>query len=144
MQDRLPPFELVPPGPMRDLLVDAVLRGVKTATSRLQVMDRMFGTPPEFPGTRMGLLNSSGESVATIVMRSVEQLALSEVGEGVAAAEGDWFDGVPAWRSAHERFWSSYLEAVREYVGDPHWSITDDTIVTVRFFDLETRAEPAS
>lgn len=128
---------------MRDLLVDAVLRGVKTATCRLQVMDQMSDTPSETPGTRMELMNSSGEPVATVVIRHVEHLALAEVGESVVAAEGDWFDGVPAWRTAHERFWSSSLDAIREYLGDPDWSIRDHTVVTVRFFDLEHPAETA-
>ena len=143
MGSELPAFELVPPGRMRDMLVDAVLRGVKTATSRMQVMDQMAGIEPETPGTRMSLMDSDRNPVATIVIRSVRHLPLSDVGDDVALAEGDWFDGVAAWREAHERFWSKYVQPARDYLDNPEWAIGDDTMVTVRFFDVKQPPSPA-
>lgn len=139
--ETLPPFELVPPGRLRDALVDAVLRGVKTATSRLPVLDELTGTPPEPVGTRLRLLDSAGGTAAIVEIDGVREIPLAEVGDDVAHAEGDRFADAADWRAAHERYWSRYADEIRAHTGDGSWALRDDTIVVVRFFHVvEPRA----
>lgn len=134
--ENLPPFELVPPGRLRDALVDAVLRGVKTATSRLPVLDELSGTPAEPAGTRLRLIDSAGGTAAIVEIDEVREIALAEVGDDVAHAEGDWFDDAAAWRVAHERYWSQLVDEIRAHTGDGEWALHDGTIVVVRFFHV--------
>lgn len=134
--EALPPFELVPPGRLRDTLVDAVLRGVKTATSRLAVLDELTGTPAEPAGTLLRLLDSAGGTAAIVEIDGVCEIALAEVGDDVAHAEGDWFDDAVAWRVSHERYWSRHLDEIRAHTGDGSWALRDDTTVVVRLFHV--------
>lgn len=82
--DELPELELVPPGRLRDTLLDAVIRGVKTATSRLEVMDLIGGMPAEAPGTRMLLRDSAGRPAAAVEITEVATAPLGEVTDRVA------------------------------------------------------------
>ena len=129
-------LELVPPGPLRDRLVSAVLRGVKTATSRLRVLDQRDGTPAEPVGTRLRLVDSAGHTAAVIEITAVEHLRLADVDDRVADAEGDWFDSAAQWRAAHEQYWARSVDQIRELTGDPAATIDDDTVVTVRWFTV--------
>lgn len=130
----LQPLELVPPGRLRDRLVDAVLRGVKTATSRLAVMDALDQQPQPRPGTRLRLVDSAGSTAAVVEVTHVRTVSFGLVGDDVAHAEGDWFADASEWRVAHELFWSRLVHDIRLGTGDPEWSIDDDTQVVVRFF----------
>ena len=136
MTEALDDLELVPPGALRDRLVSAVLRGVKTATSRLAVLDEMTGTPAEPPGTRLRLLDSAGNAVAVVEIADSRVIPLGLVGDDVAAAEGDWFENAAAWRVAHERFWTSCLDDIHAFTGDASWAIDDASPVVVRFFEV--------
>ncbi len=132
--EMLPAFELVPPGTLRDRLNDAVLRGAKTATSRLAVMDEMAGTPAEPAGTRMRLLDSRQRTAGIIEIVRVRVLPFGEVGADVSAAEGEWLAGVEEWRAAHLRYWGSRLPEIRAHLSDDGWRITEEAPVVVRFF----------
>lgn len=136
MSAELDALELVPPGRLRDRLVDAVVGGRKTATSRLEAMDLLDGTPPEPIGTRMRLLDSDGATAAVVEIVEVLRLPLSLVDDEVARAEGDWFADVSQWRSAHERHWGSRLAELRRRLGDDEFTIDDDVTVVVRRFRL--------
>jgi uncharacterized protein YhfF len=47
------------------------------------------------------------------------------------------------WRVAHERFWSGSLDEIRDRLGDPDWTLTDDIqIVCQRFRLVDRYAEP--
>lgn len=139
MAQSKPALELVPPGSLRELLVDAVLRGAKTATTRLSVMDDMSHAAVEQVGTVMDLVDSAGHPVCAVVIREVRQCRLADVEEDVALAEGDWFRTVAQWREAHERYWADHSSSIREYLGDPDWQVTDNSMVTIRFFDVVLR-----
>lgn len=130
----MPELALVPPGQLRDRLNDCVLRGVKTATSRLLVMDEMTATPAEAPGTRMRLLGSAGETAAIVEITETLVIRLRDVGAEISEQEGDWLTDPAQWRRAHERHWSSILPRIREHLADPTWSLDDETLVVVRFF----------
>ena len=136
----LEPLELVAPGRLRDRLVDAVLRGAKTATSRLAVMDVIENETPPQPGTRLRLLDSTGSAAAVVELTEVRTLALGLVGDDVACAEGAWFTDASEWRVAHDLYWARFVDDIRRGTDDPEWSIDDDTPVVVRFFRV---VEPA-
>ena len=134
--DALPAFELVPPGVLRDRLNDQVLRGLKTATSRLLVMDKMSGTERESAGTRMRLLDSSGEQAAVIEIARTVIAPFGSIGAEVSEAEGEWLAEPAEWRAAHTRYWTSLLPGIRSFLSDDGWELTDETPVIVRFFHL--------
>ncbi|CAN5192992.1 hypothetical protein BH09ACT6_BH09ACT6_20340 [soil metagenome] len=131
-----PVLQLVPPGPMLDRLLDAVAKGVKTATSALKVSFDIAGDPLPRRGDRYTLLDSAGSGWATIRVTEVRVLPLVDVGDDVAAREGDWFENAGQWRAAHERFWARTEAELRVATGDPLWTVGDETPVVVRFFEL--------
>lgn len=126
--------ELGAPGPMRERLVAAVLRGDKTATTCLRVLYDLAGEEPPAPGQHSTLVNSAGEPVAQIEYTAVTTTRLGDVGLGVAAAEGEGFSTVEEWRSVHEAFWGRFRDAVRAGLGDPVWDLDDDVPVVVEWF----------
>lgn len=132
--ENLPAFELIEPGTLREKLNDAVLRGTKTATSRLLVLDEMAHCPAEPAGSRMRLLDSNSATAAIIEITRTLVLTLGEVGPEVAGAEGEWFANVDQWRTAHTRYWNSKLPDIRLHLSDDEWQINEETPVIVRFF----------
>ena len=118
----LPPFELgYARTPLRRELVEAVLRGDKTATAGL------FGDDvvPE-PGDRFLLLDFDDRPVAVVETTEVHVVRAGDVDLDFARDEGEGFETVADWRAAHERFWSD-----RE--------ITDDTLIVAERFRLVER-----
>lgn len=131
---RYPELQLVPPGKRLDLLLDGITRGVKTATSALEVSFAMRDQPVPLVGDRYTLLDSAGSPAGDIEVTEVRVVRLANVGMDVATAEGDWFTSVDQWRAAHERFFNESAEQVAAHLGLPAWQADDDTMVVVRFF----------
>ena len=128
--------ELGSPGPLRDQLVDAVLSGVKTATSSLLADWERDGEQPPAAGERQTVIDSAGIPVAIIEILGSEVIALGAVDGRVARAEGESYRTAAGWRSEHERFW-------REKVF-PGWEgdvpvLDDSTPVVVQWFRLAER-----
>lgn len=120
----LRPMELgYPRTELRRQLVEAVLAGAKTATSALRIDYEREGEPLPEVGERLQLLDYDGAPVAVIEMTGVEVLRVADVDVAFARDEGEGFDSVEEWRSAHESFWS----------GD---DITDDTLIVAERFRL--------
>jgi uncharacterized protein YhfF len=124
------------PGPLRDRLVDAVLSGVKTATSSLLADWQRDGEQPPAAGELQTVIDSAGIPVAIIEILGSEVVALGAVDDRVARAEGESYQTAAGWRSAHERFW-------REEVF-PDWEgevpvLDDSTPVVVEWFRLQER-----
>jgi uncharacterized protein YhfF len=94
------------PGPERDRLVDAVLKGKKTATSSL--LAEWVLDDQELPavGDRREVLDSSDNPVGIIETTAVDVIRLEEVDLTLAHEEGEGFESVAEWRRAHERFWA--------------------------------------
>jgi uncharacterized protein YhfF len=118
----LPPMELgYARTPLRRELVEAVLRGDKTATAGL------YGDDP-FPhaGDRFLLLDFDDRPVAVVETTEVRVVPAGEIDLQFARDEGEGFESVADWRAAHERFWSD-----RE--------ITDDTLIVAERFRLVER-----
>jgi uncharacterized protein YhfF len=120
------------PGSLREKLVEAVLRGEKTATSSLLVEWEQDGESPPLTGERQTVIDSSGRAVAVIEMLEVDVINLGEVDLRLALEEGEGFRSVADWWQAHEQFWN---DEVRPNLRDPSaWPLDRDTpIVTERF-----------
>jgi uncharacterized protein YhfF len=124
------------PGPLRDRLVDAVLSGVKTATSSLLADWQREGEEPPAAGELQTVIDSAGIPVAVIEILGSEVIALGAVDDRVARAEGESYNTAAGWRSEHERFWRE--EVFPEWEGDVP-VLDDSTAVVVQWFRLEKR-----
>jgi uncharacterized protein YhfF len=107
----LPVFELgYPRTELRRELVDAVLRGEKTATAGLLEEYEAEGVQPEPVGSRCSLLGYDDEPVAVIEVTESRVVPAAEIDEQFAREEGEGFETVDAWREAHERFFGQPIE----------------------------------
>ena len=132
--DDLPVAEFAFPGPLRDLLVAAILAGRKTTTTCLAMEYEQAGDPLPRPGEREVVVDSAGREVAVIETTAVQVLRLADVGLAHAVAEGEGHTTVAEWRAGHESFWHS--DEVREEFGDPAFTVNDDTRVVALAFRL--------
>ena len=129
----LPIAEFAFPGPLRDELVAAILRGEKTATAGLWAEFEEDGEALPEPGQRQLVVDSQGRGVAVIETVAAEVVRAGDVDEQFARDEGEGFESVADWRAAHERFWHSYRPE----------RVTDDTLVVCERFRLvEVLDEP--
>ena len=110
---------------LRRTLVDAVLRGDKTATAGLR---SDYGPDDPLPqaGDRSLLLGWDDEPVAVVETTEVRIVRAGDVDLDFARDEGEGFESVADWRAAHERFWSEH-------------EITDDTPIVAERFRLVER-----
>jgi uncharacterized protein YhfF len=124
------------PGPLRDQLVAAILCGAKTTTSGLLIGYERDGEPLPRPGDRWVVIDSAGEPVALIEVVAVRVIRLADVDLAHAIGEGEGFGTVAEWRAAHEAFWHS--AELRAELGDPAFTVTDDTRIVAEEFRLVT------
>ncbi|SRR6266581_3518962 len=137
----LPVAEFAFPGPLRDQLVAAILAGRKTTTTGLAVEYQTGGDLLPRPGQRYAVIDSAGHRVAVIETIAVRELRLGDVDLAHALGEGEGYTSVAQWRAAHERFWHS--AQMREVLGDPQFTVSDDTLVVAEEFRLvEPRQDP--
>lgn len=97
--------EFAHPGPLRDQLVAAILAGEKTATSSLLSDWEAYDEAVPHAGERMTVIDSSGSSVGTIEIESVEIIPFGDADLALARDEGEGFESVAEWRAAHKDFW---------------------------------------
>ena len=122
--------------PLRETLVAAILRGEKTAGAALVVdYERDEDELPEV-GERFLLLDKDDRAVAVIETTEVRVLRVGDCDLQFARDEGEGFESVADWRAAHDRFWRSYADEIRTYLGDPGWDVTDDTEFVAERFRL--------
>jgi uncharacterized protein YhfF len=127
-------FALGLPGPMRDRLTSAVLRGEKTATCSL--LDRSAGTVPRV-GEQLTLVDSDESPIGVVELVEVEVMSLGEVELSLAVAEGEGFDSVAAWRRAHEALWVA--EGLAPERRAARWRFDDATELLVERFRTVAR-----
>lgn len=128
------PFLLAFPGPARDRLVAAVLRGEKTAASSLLAEWEQDGRPLPAAGERRTVVDSDGRAAGVVELVAVEVIRLGDADHALAVAEGEGFAGVEQWRAAHERFWAGeVIPALRDGRAGP---LTDETPIVVERFRL--------
>jgi len=133
----LPITEFAFPGPLRDQLVAAILAGAKTTTSALVIGYEQDHEPLPRPGLREVVIDSAGRPVAVIETTAVRVVRLGDVDLAHALGEGEGYASVAEWRAGHERFWHS--AQVREELGDPEFTVNDDTLVVAQAFRLVER-----
>lgn len=119
------------PGPLRDRLVAAVLRGTKTATSSLLADWQRDNAPLPLVGERQMVIDSHGAPVATIEIVAVDVLQLGAIDDRIAQAEGESYSTAAGWRAEHERFW---IEEVLPDWGNDAPVLDDETPVVVEWF----------
>ena len=128
MTRALPLFELgYARTELRRKLVAAVLRGEKTATAGLR---SDFALTPASV-SRVSANVSSCSTSTTSRSRSwrppdVRAVRAADVDLAFAVDEGEGFETVADWRSAHERFWAQH-------------EIDDDTLIVAERFRLVER-----
>lgn len=106
---------------LRRSLVDAVLRGEKTATAGLLADYELEGEQLPQVGERWALLDYDDKPVAVVAVTAVQVVRVGDVDLAFARDEGEGFTSVDDWRLAHEAFWAGHR-------------IFDDTlIVALRF-----------
>lgn len=132
--DHLPLAEFAFPGPLRDKLVGAILSGAKTSTTGLLIgYERANEALPEV-GQLSAVVDSAGRRVAAIELTDVRVIRLADADLSHALAEGEGDESVAQWRAGHETFWHS--AEVRAELGDPDFTVDDDTLVVTEHFRL--------
>jgi uncharacterized protein YhfF len=139
--DSLPLFELAFPGPLREQLVAAVLSGAKTSTTGLLAGYEAEGEALPEPGEQSALVDSDGRRIAVLETTDVRVLRLGEVDLRHAIDEGEGHESVAEWRAGHEEFWHS--AELRESLGDPEFTVADDTLVVAERFRVVCRLDRA-
>ncbi len=137
--DGLAVVEFAFPGPLREELIAAILRGEKTATSGLLSDYEREGDAIAQPGERQVVIDSDLRPVAIIEILEARAIRVGDVDESFAHDEGEGFAAVADWREAHERFWHDYADETRAWLGDPDWHVTDDTLIIAERFRLVQR-----
>ncbi|MDT0454548.1 ASCH domain-containing protein [Streptomyces sp. DSM 41527] len=132
--DDLPAAEFAFPGPLRDQLVAAILSGAKTTTSGLVLEYERENEPLPKIGQQSAVVDSDGRRIAVIELTEVRVIRLADVDLQHALDEGEGDTSVAEWRAGHERFWHS--AEVREELGDPDFTVDDDTRVLAQRFRL--------
>jgi uncharacterized protein YhfF len=123
-------------GSLRDRLVAAILSGAKTTTSSLLIGYERDAEPLPRPGDRWVVIDSADEPVALIEVIAVRVVRLADVDLAHAVGEGEGFASVAEWRAGHEAFWRS--AEVRAELGDPAFTVNDDTQIVAEQFRLVT------
>ncbi|MFD4030907.1 ASCH domain-containing protein [Streptomyces sp. NPDC058637] len=133
----LKPFLLAFPGPLRDQLVAAVLSGEKVSTSGLLLEYEIEKEELPPVGERSALIDSQGREIAVVEVTEVRVLPLGSVDLRHALDEGEGHTSVAEWRAGHEAFWHS--EEMRDALGDPSFTVDDDTMVVAERFRVVER-----
>jgi uncharacterized protein YhfF len=124
------------PGPLRDKLVAAVLRGEKTSTTGLLAEYEKYGEELPSAGERELMIDSAGAGVAVLETTEVRVIPLSEVDLQHALDEGEGFTSVAEWRDDHTAYWQS--GEMRAAMEDPEFTVDDTTmVVATRFVIVE-------
>jgi 2-phospho-L-lactate transferase len=125
----LPLAEFAFPGPLRDSLVAAILAGEKTSTTSTLLEYSIEDEPLPVVGSRQVLIDSRDLPVAVLEITGVSVVRLADVDLDHARDEGEGHLTVAEWRAGHESFWHS--AAMRERLGNPGFTVTDDTRVVL-------------
>lgn len=125
------------PGPLRDKLVAAILRGEKTSTTGLVAEYEKYGEELPAVGERELVIDSAGEGVAVLETTEVRVLPLSEVDLQHAIDEGEGFASVAEWRADHTAYWQS--AEMRAAMEDPEFTVDDTTLVVATRFVIVER-----
>lgn len=118
-----------PGSDLRRELVRLVLAGVKTATAGLMVEMELDEEIVPTPGLREAIVDADGCIVGVIETTECRVLRMADVDDEFAIDEGEGFADARHWRTVHETYFGSYLSELRDRLGDPQWSLDDDTLI---------------
>ncbi len=121
---------------MRDRLTALAFGGGKVVTSDLLANYEIEGELVEQPGDISILLDSDERPVAMIEDVQSIVIRLAHMSDEDAIDEGEGYADAAAFRVSHEDHWNLFIEEVREGLGDPTFTITDDTPVVVERFRI--------
>ncbi len=124
------------PGPLRDKLTALAFGGGKVVTSGLLAEYEIDGDPVEQPGDLSILLDSADAPVALIEDVRSTVIRLADMTDEDAIDEGEGYADAAAFRVAHERHWNGYIDEVRAGLGDPTFTVADDTPIVVERFRI--------
>ena len=136
-----PPLSEIPrgeyafPGPLRDSLVEAILSGVKTATTCLLAQFDKGEDPCNQLGSLEAVIDSNGNVACVTRTLEVQIVRLGDVTDEHAIAEGEGYRTAAEWRAGHEDFWRSE-EFVTSY---GELQLDDDTLVVCCRFAVDPR-----
>ena len=85
-------------------------------------------------GQRLAVVDSEDRRVAAIELTEVRVVRLADVDLQHVLAEGEGDESVAQWRAGHEGVWHS--AEVRAELGDPGFTVNDDTLVLTQRFRL--------
>ncbi len=74
-------------------------------------------------------------------MRS-KVIRLADMTDEDAIDEGEGYADAAAFRVSHEDHWNGFIDEVREGLGDPGYTITDDTLVVAERFRIAGLLDP--
>jgi uncharacterized protein YhfF/N-acetylglutamate synthase-like GNAT family acetyltransferase len=134
--DGLPRWGFARPGPLRDRLTVLALAGTKTTTAGLLVESTLDGQPVPAAGDRSVLVDSVDRPVALVETDACRVLRLADVDDQHAVDEGEGYANAAEFRLAHERYWNTDLADLRKRLGDPTFSIGDETEIVAERFRL--------
>ena len=115
-------------------MVAAILSGAKTTTSALVLGYERENEPLPRVGQQLAVVDSQERRVAAIELTEVRVVRLADVDLRHALDEGEGDASVAQWRAGHERVWHS--APVRAELGDPGFTVNDDTLVLAQRFRL--------
>ena len=121
---------------MRDKLTALAFGGGKVVTSDLLANYQIEGEPVEQPGDISILLDSDERPVAMIEDVRSTVIRLADMTDEDAIDEGEGYADAAAFRVSHEDHWSAFIDEVRDGLGDPTFTITDDTPIVVERFRI--------
>lgn len=130
------------PGPLRDRLVAAILSGAKTSATGLLLDYERENEPLPRPGEQRAVVDSAGRRVAAIEVTEVRVVRLADVDLQHVLDEGEGDESVAQWRAGHEEFWHS--AETRAALGDPSFTVNDDTQVVAERFRLADGSDSGS
>lgn len=140
--DALPRWGFAFPGPLRDELTALALAGSKTTTAGLLVEFELDGEAVPQPGDLSLLVDSAEKPVAVLETETRRVARLADVDDRHAIDEGEGYASAAEFRVAHERFWNSSIDDLRARLGDPAFTLTDDTLVVLERFRIVQRLDP--
>ena len=130
------------PGPLRDKLTALALAGTKTTTASLLRDFEAEGTNLPRVGQRDILVDSRDLPVATVETLDVRVVRLADVDDQHAIDEGEGYANAAEFRASHEEYWGGYFETLRQQLGDPTFTLTDDTLVVLERFRIVDQLDP--
>ena len=94
------------------------------------------GDPVDQPGDISILLDSRERPVAWIEDVRSTVIRLADMTDEDAVDEGEGYADAAAFRRSHEAYWERSIDEVRAGIGDPTFTITDDTPIVVERFRI--------